>query len=63
MNLDLLTIQYSKIENFPFVEGEKVLICWTGFPAELGTIHKLSTSVQHGHKVVDGVMVLTESSE
>lgn len=58
----MMTIEESKVENFPFKEGEQVEINWTSRPKETAVITKLFTSVQWGHNVVHAIMVQTESS-
>lgn len=59
----MMTLEQSKVENFPFKEGERVRVNWREFPAEEATIAKLCTSIQWGHEVVYCVLIQTEKSD
>jgi len=55
------TIENSKLENFPFKEGDTVLINWSKREPETATVHKLFVSKQWDVDVIYSILVKTDN--
>lgn len=60
----MMTIEESKIEKFPFKEGDRVKVNWkSSEKIQFGSISKIYTSQQWGCTVVHAVMILFDGDK